>query len=197
MISSLLPLVVVALAGADDSTFGARMADGAIEAGAAHTFTVEFAPAEGASASDAGMSHPFLQLDVPAGVTLTEEPTNEQFISVPYERLMQARSVEIPFVVDDTLAEGATIGLVLTAYLSGDDGSHFLRRRLELPVTGGASAREGDANDSSWGPDEQLLNIGDTVTGFTLPVADGVEPFDLGTIVGKRPLFLTTYRAHW
>lgn len=191
-------ITALALAAAlDDVAVRARMADGPIEPGVEHTFTVELVVPEGTATDAAGLPAPFLQLAVPPGVTLTETPSDQQFISVPYERLMDGPSVTIPFELDDTVVEDATLGVIVTAYLTGDDRQRFLRERLELPLKGGAAAVPGDATDSSWGTDRELLSIGDRVEPFALPLAEGIEPFDLGRVLGKRPVFLTTYRAHW
>ena len=137
---------------ADDVEVRARMGDGILSPGTTHTFTVEFVVPEGTTASEAGLPSPFLQLDVPPGVTLTEPPSEKEHISMPFERMIEGASVEIPFAVDEGLAADATLGLVVTAYLSDDETKRFLRRRLELPLSRGAVAREGDADDSSWGP---------------------------------------------
>ncbi len=197
----MIALTTLVLAAAlDDVSVVARMGDGVIEAGAAHSFTVELVVPDGISTANSGLPSPFLQLDVPDGITLTDKPSNmdtRQYIGVPYERLMEGTSVEIPFEVDDVLADGATLGIIVTAYLSDADTSRFLRQRLELPIKGGARALPGDATNSHWGIDDTLLKIGDKVEGFAVPLAEGIDPFDLGTVLGERPIFLTTYRAHW
>ena len=88
----------------------------------------------------------------------------------------------------------------MTGYASytedGEVHDFFYRKRLELPVKAGADAVEGDSTDSTWGADEELLDIGDKATPFVLPRADGSE-FDLQSVLGRKNIIVTTYRAHW
>lgn len=198
IVTAMMTLTALALAAAlQDVTVRAHVADGPIEPGTERTFTVELDVRDGASTGEAGLPAPFLQLDVPPGVTLTEPASTEQHVDRPYERLVEADSVTIPFEVDDALADDATIGVIVTAYVTGASGARFVRERVELPVDGGAASRPGDATDSTWSSPSRVLSIGDRVEPFELPLAEGVEPFDVGVVLGKRPVFLTTYRAHW
>ena len=89
-------------------------------------------------------------------------------------------------------------GLNLLGYVStrpGEDDA-FLRRRLELAVAPGAAGETVSAENSHWGADEGLLNIGDRAALFDLPRADGSR-VALEQFLGDKNIVVTTYRAHW
>ena len=160
---------------------------------------------EAVVASEAGVPAPLLQLDVPPSATpkgkvlttLKELRANE-FIAEPYERLLEDSISSIPFELTALPAEGATLGLNVIAYVSAGDGTEpvFMRRRLELPLIAGATATEAAEPNSNWGTDDALLQIGDKLEPFALPLADGFE-LSLAEWIGQSNLVLTTYRAHW
>ena len=159
----------------------------------------------GASAGKSGVPAPILQIDVPPSVKLVgEELTTydqlkrNEFLMEPWERLVDELPATIRFRLVAEPGADETIGLVVLAYVSTEPGvdDAFLRRRVELPVQGGAVARPGDDTDSSWGPDERLWKIGDRVEPFDLPRADGTR-LDLAQRLGAGNVIVTTYRAHW
>ncbi|MFT7677250.1 MAG: hypothetical protein ACI8QC_001228 [Planctomycetota bacterium] len=166
-------------------------------------FNVQFPDAVVASKS--GVPAPFLQIDVPPSVKLLgkslvtfKELSQNEFVQLPYERLLTDPKSVIPFELIGTPAKGETIGLNLVAYVSLDDGSkpYFMRRRFELPLVAGSPAVEVKPTKSTWGIDVDLLQIGDELEPFALPLADGTE-FDVSQWIGKKNIIITTYRAHW
>lgn len=156
-----------------------------------------------ASAAEAGIPAPILQLDVPPSVQLAgreltdlKELARNQFMSEPYERLLQELPATVAFTLLSAPATDATIGINVIGYLRTEDGDVFLRRRLELPLRAGAAAEPGSADDSSWGRDDALLAIGDRAALFDLPRADGSR-VALEQYLGDKNIVVTTYRAHW
>ena len=91
-----------------------------------------------------------------------------------------------------------TLGLNVLAYLAGskEDPDTFFRKRFELPLTAGAEAEPGDAQNSNWGVDKKLLQIGQKAAPFALPNAKG-ELVSSDGYLGKQNLIVSTYRAHW
>ena len=69
-------------------------------------------------------------------------------------------------------------------------------QRFELPLEPGVEAEEVAADESSWGVDEELLQIGDKAVDFELPRADGTT-VKLSDYLGKKNIIVTTYRAFW
>ena len=169
-------------------------------------FVVEVLFPDGATASESGAPAPFVQFDVPDSVKLGgryletyDELAANEFLQEPYERLLEEQPTLVPFTLVAEPEPGATIGINVVAYVrpeGGDDGAFFLRRRLELPLEAGAMAEEGDPRDSSWGVDDTLLQIGDRAPSFELPMANG-STFSFASVLGKKRVLLTTYRAHW
>lgn len=189
----------------DGVAFFAALGDEPLEVGATLTARVEIALDEGVSATDSGMPGFILQLDPPAGVELAGKRVTEyadlaknEFLMEPWERLVKSESVDVEFTLDELPAEGATLGLVLVGYVASRPGvdDSFLRRRLELPLVPGAEARPGDDADSSWGPVEDLLKIGDRAPAFDLPLLEEGR-YDLAESLGTSPLIVSTYRAFW
>jgi len=186
-------------------TFRATLGAAAIAVGPTLTATVSIELAEGVSATDSGIPGFILQLDPPQGLELSGKRITEfkqlsrnEFLMEPWERLVKEASVEVQFTLTEMPAKGATLGLILVGYVASEPGKDdaFLRRRLELPLVAGASARTGDPLDSSWGPDKALLTIGDKAPSFELPVLQGGE-IELAHELDGGPMLLTTYRAHW
>ncbi len=173
--------------------------------GGRYEIILEVHSSPGWSASGAGVPAPLLQLDVPAaarleGAVLTgpKELAGNEFLMAPFERQLKQHSTRIPFELLAPPPPMEGFGLNVMAYVStpsGDDG-FFIRRRLELPLAPGATAVEVDPNNSEWGPDRQLLQIGDVATDFNLPRADG-SSVALNTFRGHKNVLVTTYRAHW
>jgi hypothetical protein len=212
-----LPLILLALAScqepatpaasrgpADDVRVRARVKDEQLAVGAEHEIVLEIAWA-GASAGKSGVPAPILQIDLPPSVELVGEALTtfdqlkrNEFLMEPWERLVDELPATIGFRLVAEPGADETIGLVVLAYVSTEPGvdDAFLRRRLELPVKGGAVARPGNDADSSWGPDDTLYVIGDRVEPFDLPRADGSR-LDLSQRLGAGNVIVTTYRAHW
>ncbi|MEM7308242.1 MAG: hypothetical protein AAF682_16295 [Planctomycetota bacterium] len=180
--------------------------------GEEYTFVVELDLPASMDASKAGAPAPFLQLDVPPSVRLVGEEvkgfralSRNEFLHEPYERLITETPLAVPFDLIAEPAEGETIGINIVTYAraaegegaEGDGGKdYFFRERLELPVKPLAEGVKAKAPKSSWGTDEKALQIGDRATSFALPRADGTE-YDLGSVLGKSNVIVTTYRAHW
>lgn len=176
-----------------------------LKPGGEYEFVVAVTLPEGRGASESGSPAPFLQLDVPKGVKLLErelkshkELSDNEFLQLPYERLLEGTEVSIPFTVSADLAPDASIGLNILAYVDAtkDKPGYFFRRRLELPLKPGAEALPGKAGKSDWGTDEKLLQIGQKAAPFLLPNAKG-ELVSSESFIGKQNLIVSTYRAHW
>jgi hypothetical protein len=159
---------------------------------------------DGWSGGKAGISAPFLQIDVPSSIELTgrelktfKELSRNDFIQEPYERLVRESPLEVGFKLIKKPDPNEPFGLNFVTYASpasGDD-AHFIRRRLSLPVAPKATAESVEPTLSNWGPDG-LLQIGDKAAPFSLPQADG-KKVALGQYLGKKNVVVTTYRAHW
>ena len=199
-----LALAVPVLA-SDEVRIAATLDATELAVGSTFEVRLEIVFPEAVVASEAGVPAPLLQLDVPpsvvpAGKVLAtlKELRNNEFIAEPYERLLEDPVNTITFELTSAPAEGATIGLNVIAYVSAGDGSEpvFMRRRLELPLIAGATATEATEPNSRWGTDDALLQIGDKLEPFALPLADGYE-LSVAEWIGQSNLILTTYRAHW
>ena len=176
-----------------------------LEVGSTYSIQLDVHFPEAVVASEAGAPKPFLQIDVPPSVKLSGRVLTEfsdlaanEFLAEPYERLLGGPQTKIDFELIAEPKAGETIGLNVVGYVDAGEGSepYFLRRRLELPVVAGAKAKEAKAENSNWGIDEDLLQIGDKLTGFSLPQADGTM-VSIDDMIGEKNLILTTYRAHW
>jgi hypothetical protein len=204
----LIPLALTLVAPvlpADEVRITATLDATEMTVGGAHEIRLEIVFPESVVASEAGVPAPLLQLDVPPSVKLTgktlttlKELRANEFIAEPYERLLEDTLSAISFELVSAPAEGATIGLNVIAYVSAGDGSEpvFMRRRLELSLSAGASAVEATEPNSRWGNDKALLQIGDQLQPFKLPLADGYE-LSIAEWIGQSNIILTTYRAHW
>jgi len=183
----------------------AQMSGEPLAVGRLSSFTVHFSLANGASASESGVPSPILQLDVPPSVKLAgkvletyDELAKNEFLAAPYERLLRGDGASIEFELLAEPEPGASIGVIILAYVSEKEGTNpvFVRRRLELPVVPGVEARPGDDRDSHWGIDENLLQIGDLAASFDLPRADGSR-LALEDVLHEQNVLVTTYRAYW
>ena len=189
---------------ADSIQVAAHLMTAELEVGQSYEFVVELEMEAGVSLSQAGVPAALLQLDVPPSVELEgkiltthQELASNNFLQAPYERVLKELPSSIRFKLIAAPKDNETIGLNLTGYVSGRDGSTgFLRRRLELPLQGGASALVTNSRKSSWGIDKELLQIGDRAPDFTLPRADGSK-LTLSAKFGEQRILITTYRAHW
>lgn len=200
-----LALLAAPTAAADEAVaIRAWLEPGPLEVGAEGAFVVELEYGDGVHASEAGIPAPFLQLDVPDGVRLSErhitdlkELANNEYLQAPYERLMSDTRVRVPFELEAAPADGASVGIVLSGYVTTADDAFYLRERLELPLREGARAVPGDDRDSSWGTDPGLLAIGDRVPDFELPGVGADERVRLSEELRRGHVLLTTYRAFW
>jgi len=183
----------------------ARLDAERLEVGREHELVLELELAEGLDAGGAGLPGAIVQLDVPPSVELAGEPltthaelSKNQYLRAPYERLVEEFPVRIRFRLTSEPGDGERLGLNVVGYLRAGEGERdgFLRRRLELPLEPGATGREVDPVDSSWGTEAAGLQIGDRATDFTIRRADGSE-LALSHFLGAKRILVTTYRAHW
>lgn len=198
-------LACFSLLAADDPEVVVRARlDGALEVGKPAALVVEVTLADGTRADRAGLPAPLLQIAVPEGValegehlaTLAQQAKNE-LLEAPYERLLEKGRARVGFTLEREPAPDATIGLVVTGYLSGASGERFLRERVELPLVADAEARPGDDQDSRWGPPgDGRLAIGERAPLFELPRPDG-STVALESLLGQGFVLVTTFRAHW
>ena len=184
----------------------ATLSEAPLEAGATASIAIEFELPEGFSASGSGVPAPILQIDPsasvrPAGerVTAYRALASNEFLDQPYERLLSELPASVELSIDAAPGEDETLGLIFTAYVDAGEehGKRFLRRRLELPLSPGASAQRGDDADSSWGPaDDQRLAIGEAAPALQLPsLFEG--RVDFGEARGDGWQIVSTYRAFW
>jgi len=172
-------------------------------AGGVWQMTVTVEVGTGWDASGGGMPKPLIQLDPGKGATLEGKVLDDRaqarndYLFAPYERLVNVGESEIPLWVVDP---DATIGVNLIAYVrkDGQEGAHFVRRRVDLSLSAGSVASSSTlAMHSNWGPPSYTtMNIGDRAADFTLPHADG-STLTLSDEIGDQDIILTTYRAFW
>ncbi len=159
---------------------------------------------EGVAANEVGMPAPIVQFDVPDSVklggrylTTYRELAGNEFLQEPYEHLLEENPARFPFELVSEPKPGETLGINFLAYVQDADGEdHFVRRRYELPLEGGAFAELGDPSVTTWGDDAAQLNVGDEALPFVLPRADG-STLALEDVLGKKNIIITTYRAYW
>ncbi|MFT5478508.1 MAG: hypothetical protein ACI8Y8_003876, partial [Planctomycetota bacterium] len=181
----------------------ARLEAAKLEVGPTYEIILQLDLPEGLTNANAKIA-PVLQIDVPEGVTLDgkvfssyEDLAGNEFLQMPYERALSEFPARIGFRLDSLPATDAVIGLNLVAYLVDGSGQHsFLRRRLDLALTPGASAIQVDASRSDWGNDPTTLQIGQRAADFELPRADG-SIVGLTDYIGEKNIIITTYRAFW
>ena len=153
-----------------------------------------------------GVRKPVLQLEVPDCIELLDGPAEgrtaraslDHMFGKPYGRLLDAKHTEIPVRLVSEPADGDEIGLNVVNYLGDEHSTEatFVRRRLQLPVEGGAEAKPVPADRSGWGTDESLA-IGDPVADFDLPDGRGKRITMKEWLGRKRPVFAFTYRSSW
>lgn len=146
-----------------------------------------------------------VQFDVPESVTLAgrviespRELARNEFLEEPFERAIPESGASIDFTLNRTPAPGETLGVNVVAYLQGpeSEGRRFVRRRIDLPLTAGATATaDTPATASTWGRNGTLA-IGQKAPAMVLSKADG-SSVDLAEMLGERPIVITTYRAFW
>lgn len=185
-------------------TATATIAAESLEVGQSYEFKLQVELGEGFSVSDAGVPKMLLQLEVPKGVKLLgkeyksyKELAKHEFLEEPYERLIEPGESTISFKVTRQPKPNAEIGINLIAYTNASDGGddRFIRKRLALPVKGGAVSTVPSDVSSKWGRNK-TYGIGDKAGGFVLPSADGTK-VSLKKYRDKKNVIVTTYRAHW
>lgn len=170
---------------------------------------VRFDLSGGLTAHDSGIPGFIVQLDAPPGVELIGERVLEfealrdnEFLMEPWERLVEGEELVLPLRFS---APGKTLGINVVGYVATSPGEDdtFVRMRLELPLTEGATTHIGDSSQSSWGPleNERLgpptLQIGDPMPAISLPRLASDEPWSTESLLGTSPFLLVTYRGHW
>lgn len=184
-------------------TVTATMGDG-LDVGSTFAVTIQMERGEGWSASDGGVPGYIIQLDAPesappSGEVLTDfrALARNGFLQAPYERLVNADTASIEFMLASE--PGADrIGFNVLAYLVHEDGSAtFARRRVDLSLSPGASgSSDQQAEVSTWGLETAGLQIGDAAPDADLPDKDG-EITSLSAAYADGDVILTTYRAFW
>lgn len=176
----------------------------AMEVGNEYEFVVDAAFPEGVSASDAGVPSTLLQIDVPPSARLTGRVLREQkelarneYMRAPFERAVKTFPARIGFTLIDKPGPEEAFHINVIAYVSSGSevSARFMRRRLALRLSPGATAKQVEPIPSSWGGDPNL-QLGDRAPDFTLPSADGTTT-SLAQYLGKKNIVVTTYRAYW
>ncbi|MFT5687696.1 MAG: hypothetical protein ACI8PQ_000526 [Planctomycetota bacterium] len=177
--------------------------------GGNYSIQIELGLPEGVDIEAGGLPEALLQIDCPASIklagpyfdTLALQARNEHLM-MPYERQFKGTRVAVEFELLSAPAAGDSIGLIVVGYAdpgkeaAEDVNPFFFRRRFELTLAPNAEATHGDDENSNWGRDETLLQIGSKVGDVTVPNLEGGE-LALGSMLGKSNLLVSTYRAHW
>ncbi len=151
----------------------------------------------------AGVPVPLIQIDVPDSIELVgkelkehKELSKNEFLYAPFERALESKTESIEFKLISAPAAGDHIAINFIAYSTAKDGtSQFIRKRLAVPVVAKAEGKEVEIGDAAWGRNN-FGKIGEQVKPISIPQADGTK-VDLGDILGKSNLIITTYRAFW
>lgn len=204
--ATLVPTLCLSLNGLIQNEIQVEARLAADELVAGNSYAIELSINLGESTAEvSGISGFILQLDVPEAIQLEgrhlqtyRELARNEFLEEPYERLLKETEARIPFKYVGSQEDRPALGLNLVGYLSSSDGERdvFLRRRLELPVVPRARSVAGSGQNSRWGTNKQLLQIGDSAPSFILPALGG-ESLDLSQYLGKKNVLVTTYRAFW
>ena len=190
---------------AETMKISAQLAADELQIGPEYEIVLRVSTQQGWSASKSGVPAPVLQLDVPASVQLVgkvltahKELRKNEFLQAPFERLLKNPEERIKFKLVSKPEADERIALNVLAYVSEDPATnvYLIRRRLVLPLTPHAVATESDASKSDWGPDQELLQIGQPAADFNLPKAYD-PPLSLGQYLGAKKVVVTTYRAFW
>jgi hypothetical protein len=202
--STLMTVSLLASPPGDVLTVTAQIAASKLEVGQDYAVELTINLKEGWNASQAGIPHPVLQIQVPSCVELVgkvltsyNELKRNEFLQEPFERLIKDDTARIVFVLLKDPAPGDQFALNVLGYVS--DGSkkesYFVRRRLLIPVAPNALSMGTRPTVSDWGR-EDLLQIGHPAEPFELPTADGTL-VSLAQYAGKKNVIVTTYRAFW
>ena len=157
-----------------------------------------------------GERRPLLLIDTPDCVRLVGDPpelliTPDDFqlsyLRYPHGRRMLEPRVTVEFELVAQPDADDRIGVNVVGYLGAmgtdsEDESRFVRRRLELPIEGGARVTSdgAPAERSNWGG-STTLQIGDPFPRVTLPDNTGVE-VDLAEFVGETNVLVLLYRGY-
>lgn len=203
--AGLIPLLVLAAPLPDDAvTISARIDADSLEVGRRYKIVLDMQFADGFSGGEAGVPAPILQIGVPDSVRLTgrvlkthKELSRNEFMQAPFERLIEATPTTIGFKLLTVPTDNDRFALNVLAYVTDKNtkDSLFVRRRLLLPLSGGAKSEAVATTSSAWGI-EDVLQIGDKADDFTLPTASG-EKVSLSQYAGEKNVLVTTYRAFW
>jgi len=206
MVPSIIVLAAVLGAGApvDAVKVTAKIMNQSWGPGERGQIVIEIATGEGWMTTETGLSAPLLQINAPPSAKLlgkvltsmTELRENE-FVYSPYEKLLKESRTRLPFTLEKYPDEAEHFGLTVLGYVSkkGDKKGYFFRKRLELPLTSQAVAKEVEATDSSWGKLD-VLQIGDKADDFELTSLEG-KKVSLSQYLGKKNVIVSTYRAFW
>jgi hypothetical protein len=207
----MFPLALLALASLQETNpaspieIAAGLEATELTVGETYSIGVDVFLGEGTKVAGGGLPELLLQIDPAPSIRLAgpyletyDQLAKNEFLVQPYERLFEGTTAHVDFELAAEPAAGETIGLIVVGYVQppGDAAPFFLRRRMELALEAGAWAERGDDTDSSWGADEDLLQIGDPLPDYELPTLDGLS-IQTSQYRGDAPLFLTTYRAFW
>jgi len=219
--AGMMPAVAAADPPGDAVRLTASMPERPIGPGDEHVIDLTVSIDEGWTLAG-GNPKPLLQLDVPAGVTLSGRVVEGDralagngFVEEPWERLIDVGRSTVGFTIGDTAPGDAAISLNVLLYVRPADAegpAAFVRRRVDLPLEPEATATASEpAIRSNWGRNG-TLHVGERAVGFELPRADGTivdfeVPADRAPAAGgegddrerDRPAvtIVTTYRAHW
>jgi len=203
LLAASLSAGIAGSAAAEGVTMTVTLPPGDLASGTVITATVSI-ELDGLSALGGSAPTTLLQLDVPPSVQLEgrviDDPRQLQrneFVEEPYERQFDPAGGEVAFRLTGTPAPGERLGVSVLLFLEDEDGGRtFVRRRVDLPLTGGTSrTTSSPATDSGWGRN-RTLEIGQRATAHDLPRADGTT-LELDELLGQRPIVITTYRAFW
>lgn len=150
------------------------------------------------------LRRPILQIQTPASVELLgAAPTNlvtpgdfqQSYLRFPYGRRLLDTQTEIAFRLIAPPELGDTLGLNVVTYLEGDEPGEaiFVRLRIDLPLTPGASATGMPGATSRWAGDD-TLSIGDTAPGFSLKDARTAKTVSLESVLGQKRALVMAYR---
>lgn len=174
-----------------------------LQVGQTHVLSFDWDIPSKATIDQAGIPVPLIQIDVPDSVELIGKVLTEhkklaknEFLRAPYERAVETKSSKIEFKLIAPPKDGDQIAINFMAYATLADGAvRFVRKRLAVPVTAHAVGKEVAIGDASWGKNN-LVKVGEKVKPISLPQADGTQ-VDLGDMLGKSNILITTYRAFW
>ncbi len=107
---------------------------------------------------------------VPADL-VTPDDFQVSYLRMPYGRRVMTKETSIAFTLLAEPEPDDVLALNVITYLEDEldpQGARFVRRRIELPLRGGAQAQGVSSEVSRWGQGETLA-IGDTAPDFELP----------------------------